>query len=189
MLKNIHPVQIGTYEIDLDKELINSVMQDYLVKPILVLQGGASSYQIDRRSDYFLFDTRLDNLLRQIYSKLNEYLCSVGLAPCKINGSWFNKMEEGGKVDAHHHHGSVVSGALYVDAPNESSPLVFTNPSMLNRMMEVYTNYPFDFYHEPVAEGKLILFPSWIEHQTYAQKSQRTVISFNTEHTDAPITF
>tara|TARA_B100000886_G_C20336900_1_gene454914 strand:+ start:63 stop:632 length:570 start_codon:yes stop_codon:yes gene_type:complete len=189
MLKNIHPIQIGTYELNFDKELIYAVMQDYLVEPILVLQGGLSSYQVARESDFFLFDARLYSLLEQIYSKLNEYTNSVGLAPCRVNGSWFNKMAEGGKVNVHHHHGSIVSGALYVDVPNESSPLIFSNPSRLNRMMEIYPSNFFDYHHEPVAEGKLILFPSWLEHQTYAQRGGRTVISFNTEHTNAPNTF
>lgn len=181
MIHQIFPTQIGTYNIDLDKELIYSVMQDYTVGPLRVLDGGTTSYARKNASDFFLSDARLTNLVQDIYSKLNNYTDTLYLEPCKIAASWFNKMDSDGSVRQHRHTGSVVSGALYIDAPNNSSPLVFSDPLNGCRMMELcrVDNY---HYAVDVYEGLLVLFPSWLMHETFSQKESRTVISFNTYH-------
>tara|TARA_B100000886_G_scaffold229128_1_gene159783 strand:- start:513 stop:1094 length:582 start_codon:yes stop_codon:yes gene_type:complete len=183
-LTNIFPTQIGTYHIDLDKELINSVMQDYKISPLDVLNRGRTSYQQSYDSDFFLFDKRLNDLKNQIISKLNDYTSQTFLVPCAISSSWFNKMDGNGSVNAHRHNGSVVSGALYLEVPDHASPLVLKDPLEPYRMMELSTYFT-DQYGVDVYEGLLILFPSWLEHKTFPQKDSRTVISFNTIHTNA----
>jgi len=181
MIHQIFPTQIGTYNINLDKELIYSVMRDYNVGLLRVLDGGTTSYARGSVSDFFLSDARLTNLVQDIYSKLNEYTNTLYLEPCEIATSWFNKMDSNGSVRQHRHTGSVVSGALYVDAPKGSSPLVFSDPLNGCRMMELFRRSQFQ-YELDVYEGLLILFPSWLQHETFPQKEPRTVISFNTYH-------
>ena len=183
-LSNIFPTQIGTYHIDLDKKYINSVMQDYKISPFDLLNRGCSSYKQSADSDYFLFDPRLDNLKKQIISKLDDYTSKTFLAKCGITSSWFNKMDGNGSVNAHRHNGSVISGALYLDVPDNASPLVFKDPTDPYRMMELCTYFT-DHYAIDVYDGLLILFPSWLEHKTFPQKDPRTVISFNTIHINA----
>ena len=66
MIHQIFPTHIATYSIDLDKELIYSVMQDYTVGPLRVLDGGTTSYARGSVSDFFLSDARLTNLVQDI---------------------------------------------------------------------------------------------------------------------------
>ena len=96
-------------------------------------------------------------------------------------------MDDNGNVALHRHQGSVVSGALYIDLPDNPSPIRFKNPLIPYKMMELYTEQ--SNYHQSVEiyEGLLILFPSWLEHETLPQKGKRTVISFNTLHKGASI--
>ena len=187
MIHQIFPTQIGTYNIDLDKELINSVMQEYNVHPMKVLDNGNTSFAMTpigdkpSRSDFFLHHEKLRYLLQDIYSKLHDYTNSLELEPCMLSNSWFNRMDSGGSVRMHRHTGSVVSGALYIDAPKNSSPLVFTDPLNNCRMMELSMASNFH-YEVDIYEGLLVLFPSWLMHETFPQEEQRTVISFNTYH-------
>ena len=185
MIHQIFPTQIATYDLNLDKELIYSVMKDYNVGLLKVLDGGTTSYARGSATDYFLSDGRLTNLIRDIYSKLNDYTNTLYLEPCEIAASWFNKMDSNGSVRQHRHTGSVVSGALYVDAPKGSSPLVFSDPLNGYRMMELCSARNFH-YEVDVYEGLLVLFPSWLQHETFPQHQPRTVISFNTYHALTP---
>ena len=187
---NIFPTQIGTYHIDLDKEIIYSDMPEYKVGPLQVLEGGITSYARGSASDFFLSDERLTSLVQNIYSKLNEYTDTLHFEPCEISQSWFNKMDRTGSVRQHRHTGSVISGALYVDAPSNTSPLVFSDPLNGCRMMELCKKPQFQ-YGLDVYDGLLILFPSWLQHETFSQQDPRllfqqtkprTVISFNTYH-------
>lgn len=187
MIHHIFPTQIATYKIDLDKGLIYSVMQDFNVGPMKVLDRGNTSYapppigEIATTSDFFLFNEKLQHLVQAIQSKLNDYTNALSLEPCMLSNSWFNRMDIDGSVRMHRHTGSVVSGALYVDAPKGSTPLVFSDPLNGCRMMELcrLNNY---HYEVDVYEGLLVLFPSWLMHETFPQKEPRTVISFNTYH-------
>ena len=124
---------------------------------------------------------------QEIYLKLDDYTNKCSLVPCDISASWFNKMDDNGNVALHRHQGSVVSGALYIDLPDNPSPIRFKNPLIPYKMMELYTEQ--SNYHQSVEiyEGLLILFPSWLEHETLPQKGKRTVISFNTLHKGASI--
>ena len=93
-LINLFPTQIGTYNINLDKTLINLVMNDYQISSHELLNGSKSSYGITNTK--FLNDKRLKNLLDEIYSKLNDYTNQLSLVPLDISGSWFNEMDDGG---------------------------------------------------------------------------------------------
>ena len=77
---NLFPTQIGTYTINLDKELINLVMSDYQISSHELLNGSKSSYGLT--DDKFLYDKRLKSLLQEIYSKLDDYTREISLMPC-----------------------------------------------------------------------------------------------------------
>ena len=52
-------------------------------------------------------------------------------------------------------------------------------------MMELYNGNSNYYNTIGVYEGLLLLFPSWLEHQTLPQSGKRCVISFNTLHQGA----
>ena len=155
-------------------------MSDYQISSHELLNGSKSSYGLT--DDKFLYDKRLKSLLEEIYSKLDDYTREISLMPVDISSSWFNEMDDGGNVKLHRHEGSVISGALYFNLSNNPSPISFKNPLIPYKMMELYTGN--SNYHQTidVFEGLLILFPSWLEHETLPQSGKRCVISFNTIH-------
>ena len=183
---NFFPTKIGLYIINIDVELINTVKSDYITQPINVLNGSHSSYSTQTGSK-FLNDYRLKKLFNEIYDSLNDYTNKNNLVPCDISSSWFNNMDNGGNVKLHRHQGSVISGALYISLPKNPSPLKFKNPLIPYKMMELYTGE--NNYHDTVDvyEKLLVLFPSWLEHETLPQDGNRFVISFNTLHKGATV--
>ena len=137
------------------------------------LVSGLSSYEIDRE---FLFKEELKPLMIKIQECINEYIRPhEKLEPSVISSSWFNILGKGHKVDRHRHvkswddrEGSVVSGAYYPYVDEGSTPLVFTFPE--EKVIEM-----------PCFSGSLVIFPSWVNHHTLENKTdKRVTVSFNT---------
>jgi uncharacterized protein (TIGR02466 family) len=149
----------------------------------LVIDNGRSSFG----KENILDEPELLNLKNIILSSIKKYSLINGLAgQLAISNSWFNIMGPDGYIDLHRHEGSTLSGALYIDAPNGSSNLIFSSPLKPFRMSQIFNTEPNNIFNEgeieiPVETGKLILFPSWLEHKTSKNKNeQRIVLSFNT---------
>ena len=102
--------------------------------------------------------------------------------PVDVSSSWFNEMDNGAHVKLHRHERSIISGVLYFNLSNNSSPISFKNPLIPYKMMELYNGNSNYYNTIDVYEGLLILFPSWLEHETLPQSGKRCVISFNTIH-------
>ena len=85
-----------------------------------------------------------------------------------------------------YHPESIISGVFYVKAPDKSSMLRFFHPSAdfmvrdwnVDLKCNMYTSSIWEILPE---EGKLLLFPSWLEHEVDQNLSQekRISISFN----------
>ena len=111
-----------------------------------------------------------------------------------VENSWFNIQDIGSSLKMHRHQHSLVSGALYINVDEKSSPLCFENPNSLG----VYENWNPGFPSKYTAEictlkpqrGEIVLFPSWLRHGSLMADEgsplsaenhtiDRTVISFN----------
>lgn len=146
-----------------------------------LLANGKSSWG----SPPILDDPELFNLRVDIEKCVNQYRAMNGFASLRIANSWFNVMNVGGIVKPHRHEGSVVSGAFYIKADENSSNLVFNSPLKPYRMNDIVAENPTEYssYSQEIkcSQGTLVLFPSWLEHETNENQSDtRTVISFNT---------
>ena len=145
------------------------------------LVSGLSSYNIDKE---FLFKEELKPLVMKIQECISEYIrtheklefdYASELEASVISSSWFNILGKGHKVDRHRHvdswddrEGSVVSGAYYPYVDEGSAPLVFTFPE--KKVIEM-----------PCSSGSLVIFPSWLDHHTLENKTdKRVTVSFNT---------
>tara|TARA_Y100000004_G_scaffold62660_1_gene70194 strand:+ start:324 stop:923 length:600 start_codon:yes stop_codon:yes gene_type:complete len=143
------------------------------------LVTGLSSYEVDRE---FLFKGELKPLMIKIQECINEYIRPHEelikkkiLEPVVISSSWFNILGKGQRVERHRHveswsdrNGSVVSGAYYPYVDPNSAPLIFTFPQGKTITM-------------PCASGSLVIFPSWVDHHTIENKTdKRITVSFNT---------
>ena len=86
----------------------------------------------------------------------------------------------------HTHENSIISGVFYVKAPDKSSKITFYHPAFKLMVREWNINMKHNHYTSSVwsinpQKGKLLLFPSWLEHEVSPNLSQesRISISFN----------
>ena len=128
-------------------------------------------------------EKKLKFLKEELDNCLQEYTQSVGLQYVEIIRSWFNTMSTGKRIKLHRHEGSVISGAFYLKVDDNSVPLKFKSPVLPSKMIDIYTRptqYACPFFELKPTIGQLVLFPSWLEHETDAECGERVVISFNT---------
>ena len=84
----------------------------------------------------------------------------------------------------HHHPGGLLSGVLYLSTPPGSGNLVLVDPRY-GKMMETMTgrsnDHPGSLLTMKADKGRLIVFPSWLEHEVeFTTADQpRIILSFN----------
>lgn len=138
-------------------------------------------------SDRLHRDEKYQKLINWFRQCLEEYKAHYGFR-CEqfdITSCWANVAgkDAAGQHQMHYHPMSYVSGCYYV---TEGSPTIFKDPitqRLLNamRLDGIPAKTPDTFGMIPDV-GKLILFPSWLEHGTIPhvnQPNDRWTISFN----------
>jgi uncharacterized protein (TIGR02466 family) len=106
-----------------------------------------------------------------------------------LNNLWININQKSSFNRPHVHPGSTLSGTYYVDCDIDSGKLVFKHPSMglqysiKDDAIEGFTEYNAASWTVLPEIGKLIIFPSWLEHYVEPSVSERERISiaFNIE--------
>ena len=128
-------------------------------------------------------------ILYEIFQEcVDDYSTQIGIKTSFIFESWMNILTKGGSVGVHRHYDSVISAAFYPYVEAGSAELVFISPVEGFRMMDANaTNsnengkYAPNVFMISPAIGKLVLFPSWIQHYVPPNKSNlRVTLSFNT---------
>lgn len=146
----------------------------------LVEEGFSSYNKID------ILNTPDFSIVKELFQDcVNQYTNALDLVPVNISNSWFNVMEKSSKTGLHRHEGSICSGAFYPFVKDNSSDLKFHSPLKPYRMNELFLseNHLNTYFHYvPAKENTLYIFPSWLEHETDINQSEkRYVISFNTD--------
>ena len=109
--------------------------------------------------------------------------------------AWVNISKPGGYLAKHHHPDCNLAGVLWIKALQNSGDIVFDNPrtfdpflqSAKKREIDSYTDdfkNKFNIYSDydfPPTEGRILIFPSYLEHQVRENKSNkdRISVSFN----------
>lgn len=118
---------------------------------------------------------------------IDEYSSELGFKRNVIHESWANILYKNGSVNIHRHHNSVVSGAFYPHVESQSAPLVFVSPLDGYRMIDLTqfttpTSYAANIHQVDAHTGKLVLFPSWLQHHVpHNESALRVTLSFNTQ--------
>ena len=103
--------------------------------------------------------------------------------------AWVNINKPGDYNMKHFHPGVDLAGVLWVKVPKDSGNIIFDNPTGFQTYTEVesYTkdfkdsnNYYHTYYFSPT-EGRMLVFPSHLQHQVRENKSNedRISVSFN----------
>lgn len=181
MIEDIFPTALGIYSIDVDLAQLENDLQTIDVFEHSLVTQGYSSWKNANVLDH----KRFASLRSEIEECLQDYCNQTGLPKLNISISWHNYMSAGSKVQRHRHEFSSISGAFYVKATEGSCPLKLYNPLypyMMTMPKEKEGKYSSNVLSIDAIPGRLILFPSWLEHETTENSSNetRTVISFNT---------
>ena len=183
---NLFPSSIHRLEIDnLDdykEQLIKETYKERDNDPIgrnLSNRGGWQSNEVD------IHKCKSDTLSEVIVSSISK-LPILGNLSCLVEG-WKNINEPGNFNCRHNHPRSDLSGVLWIKAPKDSGNLVFSSPQLFNRYQELdsYTNefkynsnLYMSYYFTP-KEGRILIFPSDLEHEVKENKSDEDRISYS----------
>ncbi len=102
-----------------------------------------------------------------------------------ITNCWANISKAGVSHHMHTHPNNLLSGVYYARAPKNSGKIVFEDPRpQAHVMIPAYRSYtPQNSAKHPidVAEGVLLIFPSWFEHavEEHGSDIERVSIAFN----------
>jgi uncharacterized protein (TIGR02466 family) len=111
-----------------------------------------------------------------------DYSFNTGMIHRVIDRSWANIQKRNSTLKPHTHPCSIFTGALYVSLSSPVSPLVLNNPNPFIHYTAIskYTKFTQTKFEIMPAEGMVVLFPSWIIHESSLNRSEeRIVISFN----------
>jgi uncharacterized protein (TIGR02466 family) len=104
----------------------------------------------------------------------------------KLDSLWVNLLKSGGHHSAHIHPHSILSGTLYVEAPQGSGPIRFEDPRLAMMMAapmrrEDAPEELATFVEVTPRPGLLLMWESWLRHEVLpgTAKADRLSISFN----------
>jgi uncharacterized protein (TIGR02466 family) len=185
---NVFPTLIMVF--DLSQHPANQRLKDLIEKTPTgthALVGKGTSTYKESTSNSFLKNPTISDFTISIQQCINQFTAQAGLQPCSIKNSWFNKMGKGGQTIIHRHEFRTISGAYYPIWDNDCCNLRFRSPIAQCKMSEMsdsqQTIYNSNEQEVQGGVGKLILFPSHLEHYTPKNNSdERWVVSFNASH-------
>ena len=159
-------------------------------------EGSSITYRGGWQSITFSFNDKdkkdiLQSFLTNCLAEFSPIKKSVNL---NIR-AWVNISKPGGYLEKHHHPDCSLAGVLWIKAPQNSGDIVFDSPKTFdpflqlakNREIDSYTddfkdksNIHLDYYFPPT-EGRILIFPSHLDHQVRENKSNedRISVSFN----------
>ena len=179
---SIHCLGINDFD-DYKDQLVKEIYQERDENPIgrkISNYGGWQSNQIN--INYCKSETLKEIIIRSL-CQLEPIFKNVSMT---VQG-WMNINGPGNFNVKHDHPRSNLSGVLWIKTPKNSGNLVFTSPQLFNKFAELY-NYRDEFkydtksymtyYFTPI-EGRILLFPSSLEHEVEENKSNEDRISYS----------
>ena len=184
---NIFPVPIHVFDVSGFKEIQNQLIDyAYNLKEedegiTISNEGGWHSHPFEVKN----VDDVLQKFLINCLSNFPNIHESINFSV----DTWVNINKPGDYNTKHHHPDCHLSGVLWVKASEESGRIEFQSPVGFQTYTEIksYTeefknsnNYFQTYYFSPI-EGRMLVFPSHLQHEVLVNKSNedRISVSFN----------
>lgn len=124
----------------------------------------------------------LETFKEEIYLHVVEYMRSLNsqcLARFRIASSWFTDTKPGQYTRIHCHGYADISGVYYFKTNTKDGSLTFVSPNS-SLATTIFAKLRDTVSYEP-AEGKIILFPGWLNHAVSENETldTRISVSFN----------
>ena len=129
-------------------------------------------------------------ILESIVYNCKQYMTAVGneLATATVRTAWFTRTKPGEYAHVHKHVPlSDISGVVYTDCDPTQGDIFFPRP-WRELDMTVWLKHMPDHFQESPTPGKIIIFPSWLEHgvRTNTSDADRYSYSFNATVEEPP---
>ena len=184
---NIFPVPIHQFDVNGFSEIQN--IYERLINPILKEDKGV---EISNYGGWQSSSFRVENEDDLLHFFLINCLASFPPLKKTVNMfvvGWININRPGDFNIKHSHPTSDLSGVLWIKTPNNCGNIQFHSPSSFETFLEI-ESYTDDFrnsnnYHHaywlPAKEGRMLIFPSHLEHDVKENLSNedRISVSFN----------
>ena len=179
---SIHSLGINNFD-DYKDQLIQETYQERDEDPIgrkISNRGGWQSNQIN------IQECKSKTLKKIIIDSLSGFTPISENVSMVIEG-WKNINAPGDFNVKHDHPRSNLSGVLWIKTAKNSGNLVFTSPQLFNKFQELnyytdefkYDTKSYMTYYFPPTEGRILLFPSSLEHEVEENKSNEDRISYS----------
>ena len=185
---NLFPSPLHIFDIDeFDKLQDDLIDQIYKLKKqdsnghIISNRGGWQSKGFDLSFDGGVLHTTILKVLKSSFFIKNT--------TSMVTSAWVNINSPGAYNVRHSHPESNLSGVLWVKCPKDSGKIEFFNSKNFETYTEINSyikefkerNLIHEVYWFEPREGRMIIFPSYLEHQVTENKSSedRISISFN----------
>ena len=133
-----------------------------------------------------IFDEEFLELRNEIYNRLfviaNELNFHDNIQP-KITNGWININRKGDFNRSHFHNNSDLSCVYYVESHDENSIIEFYEPRLLQKwssntkLIKESNNLNSEVVQYTPFKGKLLIFPSWLEHYVAPSNTNKPRIS------------
>ena len=189
---DIFRVPVYEFQLDIDNHKLYNYCNEYKKSEKGRNKSNLGGYQ---SNDLDLNEPALQPLLKQITLNVNTFADQV-MNSCeqKMNNIWFNINRYKDSNLLHNHPQSEISGAYYVKTPNECGQISFQHPAsdvldywdrLRRPKSEQRSTYDALAWNMPVYEGRLYLFPSWVNHRVESNLNlteDRVSFAFNTSY-------
>jgi len=191
MIRSLFPTPVKFSELTQQTDLLQQEVKDLLLCGYNdELRSGINGQRIDITND--LMETgkaeHITQLLTEIQKNIFLFCTEINIKPQYITQSWININPKNSINKRHSHPGSVLSGAYYIKYPSDAdSPIgfyrsrEFSDYGWNTQSLEENINLQSTFIYTP-KENDLLIFPSFLEHDVWPNKSdyERISLSFNT---------
>lgn len=149
-----------------------------------VISGGMErNFSNSISENLYIFNSKLKKIKQFCEQHIKIYAEQI-IKPTEdldfyITQSWLNVNKPGEYHRRHNHQNSIISGVFYVQTV-EDDKIVFTDPNIkLKEFITFGEEREFNLWNSsqwkvPVNNTKLILFPSWLEHQVEPNQTDTT---------------
>lgn len=183
-LHHLFPTPVWATELEID----NSMLVAYATHLKETSAGVAISNIGGWQSEKLIPSPDNQRALSPLIAELQKLLDTIGTdynfkKPLRIIDIWININEKGNFNINHNHPGAALSGVYYIKTDG-SGPLEFVRSATEGYFWQTFTNNSdnketWTGYRFEPKEGRVILFPAWVEHSVAPCDSQRISIAFN----------
>ena len=177
------PILEKTFDFDLAE-----IQHDCYCKREIDCGRNVSNVNGWQSSRFKVDNSPLDYFFDEILVSAKEFADKISLkSNLTMDAAWINISGPGAYNQVHDHPGCILSGVFYVKSPKDCGNIEFRHPSISkmerdwSHVAEENNKYTSHVWRFIPKENTAYIFPSWLDHQVFANNSgeDRISISFN----------